>query len=127
MGIGRGGYLSDAVTTVREAAVRARDRGQPTHELICLQVAAVGRRVHVGSGAELAAELSLPLADAVARHAESLAAKDGEGLLAASNEYQALGDRATAADAASQAAVAFSQSQQRTAAVRRCDRAGAVG
>ena len=62
---------------------------------------------------ELADELSLPLADAVARHSESLAAKDGEGLLAASADYRALGDRATAADAAAQAAVAFSQSQQR--------------
>ena len=57
--------------------------------------------------------LSLPLADAVARHVESLAAKDGEGLLAASAAYRALGDRVTAADAAAQAAVAFSQSQQR--------------
>ena len=62
---------------------------------------------------ELAGVLSLPLADAVARHVESLAAKDGEGLLAASNEYQALGDKAAAADAAAQAAVAFSQSQLR--------------
>ena len=62
---------------------------------------------------ELAGELSLPLADAVARHVQSLAAKDGEGLLAASSDYRALGDRATAADAAAQAAVAFSQSQQR--------------
>ena len=62
---------------------------------------------------QLADELSLPIADAVARHAESLAAKDGEGLLAASDEYRALGDRVTAADAAAQAAVAFSQSQQR--------------
>ena len=62
---------------------------------------------------ELADELSLPLADAVAHHVEALAAKDGEGLLEASNAYSALGDKATAADAAAQAAVAFSQSQQR--------------
>ncbi len=109
-----GGYLTDAVATVREAATQARDRGQPTHELICLQVAAQWDDASAASRArELADELSLPLADAVARHAESLAAKDGEGLLAASADYRALGDRATAADAAAQAAVAFSQSQQR--------------
>jgi DNA-binding NarL/FixJ family response regulator len=109
-----GGYLTDAVATVREAAVKARDRGQPTHELICLQAIAQWGDASLSDRArELADELSLPLADAVARHAEALAAKDGEGLLAASNEYQALGDRATAADAASQAAVAFSQSQLR--------------
>ena len=109
-----GGYLTDAVATVREAATQARNRGQPTHELICLQVAAQWDDATVASRArELADELSLPLADAVARHVESLAAKDGEGLLAASADYRALGDRATAADAAAQAAVAFSQSQQR--------------
>ena len=109
-----GGYLSDAVAAVREAATKARDHGQPTHELICLQVAAQWGDASMSDRArELAGELSLPLADAVARHAESLAAKDGEGLLAASNDYRALGDRAAAADSAAQAAVAFSQSQQR--------------
>ncbi len=109
-----GGYLSDAVAAVRDAAAKARDRGQPTHELACLQVAAQWGDSSMSERArELAGELSLPLADAVARHAESLAAKDGEGLLAASNDYRAIGDRAAAADSAAQAAVAFSQSQQR--------------
>lgn len=113
-GLAAGGYLSDAVSTVLGAAAKARDRGQPTHELICIQVAAQwGDASMAGRARELADELSLPLADAVARHAESLVAKDGEGLLAASNEYQALGDKATAADAAAQAAVAFSQGQLR--------------
>ena len=109
-----GGYLTDAVAAVREAAMQARERGQPTHELICLQVAAQWGDASMAARArELADELSLPLADVVARHTEALAAKDGEGLLDASNGYRALGDKATAADAAAQAAVAFSQSQQR--------------
>jgi DNA-binding CsgD family transcriptional regulator len=109
-----GGFLTDAVTTVREAAEKAHDLGQPTHEVICIQVAAQWGDSSMSDRArQLADELSLPLADAVARHAESLATKDGEGLLAASNDYRSLGDRATAADAAAQAAVAFSQSQQR--------------
>lgn len=109
-----GGYLSDAVSTVLDAAAKARDHRQPTHELICIQTAAQwGDSSMANRARELADELSLPLADAVARHVESLAAKDGEGLLAASNAYQALGDRATAADAAAQAAVAFSQAQMR--------------
>ncbi|WNG91819.1 LuxR C-terminal-related transcriptional regulator [Mycobacterium sp. ITM-2016-00318] len=109
-----GGYLSDAVTTVLDAAAKARERGQPTHELVCVQVAAQwGDASTVDRARELAGELSLPLADAVARHVEALAARDGEGLLAASNEYQALGDKAAAADAAAQAAVAFSHSQLR--------------
>ncbi len=108
------GCLTEAVETVREAASQARDRGQPTHELACVQAATQwGDASLAGRASELANELSLPLAEAVARHAESLAAKDGEGLLKASAAYQALGDRVTAADAAAQAAVAFSQSQQR--------------
>lgn len=109
-----GGYLADAVATVRQAAEHARNRRQPTHELICLQVAAQwGDASMAGRARELADELSLPLADAVARHTEALAAKDGEGLLMASTDYRSLGDRAAAADAAAQGAVAFSQSQQR--------------
>lgn len=108
------GFLTDAVATVREAAATARERGQPTHELACLQVAVQWDDTTAASRArELANELPLPLAEAVARHAESLANKDGEGLLAASADYRALGDLATAADAAAQAAVAFSHSQQR--------------
>ncbi|MCV7099786.1 helix-turn-helix transcriptional regulator, partial [Mycobacterium palustre] len=84
----------------------------------------------------LADALSLPLAEAVAAHAEALAAGKGEGLLAASAAYRRaahaealaagkgegllaasaayrrIGDRATAADAAAQASVAFDESQQ---------------
>jgi DNA-binding NarL/FixJ family response regulator len=54
------------------------------------------------------------VADAVAVHAESLLTRDGNGLLAASEAYQAIGDRCTAADAAAQAAVAFTGSQSRS-------------
>ena len=55
--------------------------------------------------------MSLPFANAVARHAESLQAGDGEGLLAVSADYRAIGDRAVAADAAAQAAAVFIQGQ----------------
>lgn len=112
------GSLAEATTTVLEEAKVARHRGQPTHELACLQAAAQWGvedvLPHVAARArELATELSLPVADAVARHAESLLARDGEGLLEASEAYRAFGDRATAADAAAQAAVAFTGAQQR--------------
>jgi len=109
-----GGYLSDAISIVLAAGEDARKRKQPTHELACLQVAAQwGDTSGAKRARELANELSLPLADAVARHTESLLVDDGEGLLAASAEYRALGDRAAAADVAAQAAVAFSRNQQR--------------
>jgi DNA-binding CsgD family transcriptional regulator len=113
------GSLAEAIATVLEEAKVAQYRGQPTHELACLQ-AAVQWGVRDGlpgvaaRARDLAGELALPLADAVANHAESLLAGDGEGLLAASDAYQAIGDRATAADAAAQAAVAFTGAQLRS-------------
>jgi DNA-binding CsgD family transcriptional regulator len=113
-----GGSLVDAIETVLAEADVARRRGQPTHELSCLQVAVQwgvtdGLPEIAARASELAGELALPLADAVAAHAESLLARDGEGLLSASKAYQAIGDLATAADAAAQAAVAFTGAQLR--------------
>ncbi|WP_099037885.1 helix-turn-helix transcriptional regulator [Mycobacterium neglectum] len=108
------GCVNEAITTVQSAGAAARDRNQPTHELACLQVAAQwGDVAGAGRARELADELDLPLAKAVARHTESLATNDGEGLLLASSNYQAIGDRAAAADVAAQAAVAFTAGQQR--------------
>ncbi|MDA4105806.1 helix-turn-helix transcriptional regulator [Mycolicibacterium holsaticum] len=108
------GCLAEAMATVGSAARQAREREQPTHELACLQAAAQwGDTSWAARSGELADELALALASAVARHTESLAADDGEGLLAASNEYLGIGDRATAADVAAQAAVAFTRGQQR--------------
>ena len=107
------GSLSEAVTVVRDAAADARDRVQPTHELACLQAAIQwGDTSGVARIRELADALSLPLANTVARYAESLLSGDGDGLLAASADYREIGDRATAADAAAQAAVAFSGGQR---------------
>ncbi len=103
-----GGSLAEAVSVVSAAGSDARDRDQPTHELACIQAAAQwGDGSAATRARELAGQLSLPLADAVARHAESLQADDGEGLLAVSGEYRAIGDRAVAADTAAQAAAVF--------------------
>ncbi|MGE5698371.1 MAG: LuxR C-terminal-related transcriptional regulator [Candidatus Sericytochromatia bacterium] len=100
-----GGSLPEAVAVVRSAASEARDRDQPTHELACIQAATQWGDTSLAARArELAGELSLPLADAIACHASSLQAGDGEGLLAVSARYRSIGDRATAADAAAQAA-----------------------
>jgi DNA-binding CsgD family transcriptional regulator len=107
------GRLGEAVASVQQAARLARDRGQPTHELACIQAAAQwGDASQAARARELAEALSLPLADAVALHAQALLAGDGEGLLAASAKYRGIGDLATAADVAAQASVAFDESQQ---------------
>jgi DNA-binding NarL/FixJ family response regulator len=109
-----GGCLTEAISVAHAAREDARKRNQPTHELACVQVAAQwGDTSGAIRARELADELSLPIADAVARHTESLRDDDGEGLLAASADYRSLGDRAAAADVAAQAAVAFSRKQQR--------------
>jgi DNA-binding NarL/FixJ family response regulator len=106
------GRLSEAVVCAQEAARLARDRGQPTHELACLQAAAQwGDASDAARAQELADVLSLPLSAAVALHAQALLASDGESLLAAAAAYRAIGDRVAAADAAAQAAVAFDESQ----------------
>ena len=108
------GCLTDAISIVHAAGEDARKRAEPTYELACLQVAAQwGDTSGAARARELANLLSLPLADAVARHTESLVACDGEGLLGASADYRALGDRATAADVAAQASAAFSSNHQR--------------
>jgi DNA-binding CsgD family transcriptional regulator len=107
------GRLSEAVASVQEAARLARDRGQPTHELACIQAAAQwGDASGAPRARELAEALSLPLADAVALHAKALLGGDGDGLLAASAAYRGIGDKAAAADAAAQSSVAFAASQQ---------------
>ncbi len=113
------GSRHDAISVAHAAGEDARKSNQPTHELTCLQVAAQwGDTSGATRARELAKELSLPLADAVARHTESLLTNDGEGLLVASAEYRALGDRAAAADVAAQASVAFSRGQQRNRSLR---------
>jgi DNA-binding CsgD family transcriptional regulator len=108
------GRLAEAVAGVKEAARLARDRGQPTHELACIQAAAQwGDASQAVRARELADALSLPLATAVASHVQALSAKDGEGLLAASAAYRGIGDRVAAADAAAQASAVFDERQQR--------------
>jgi len=107
------GRLGEAVATAQAAARLARDRGQPTHQLACLQAAAQwGDASGAARARALADVLSLPLADVIASHAEALQAGNGEGLLAVSAAYRAIGDRAAAADAAAQASVAFIEGQQ---------------
>jgi DNA-binding CsgD family transcriptional regulator/tetratricopeptide (TPR) repeat protein len=113
-----GGSLAEAIDTVLTEARVARDRQQPTHEVACLQAALQWGVVDglddiVKRTRELADALALPLADAVAAHADSLHAHSGEGLLEAARTYEAVGDRCTAADTAAQAAAAFTTAQHR--------------
>ena len=108
------GSLSEAVAVVQAAQRDAFLRDQPTHELTCIQAAAQwGDSSGAARARELAGSLSLPIANVVAAHAESLHTKDGDALLRVSAEYRALDDGATAADAAAQAAAVFTARQHR--------------
>lgn len=110
-----GGSLSEAVSVVEAAGREACIRGQPTHELACIQALAQwGDGSAAARARELAETSALPIANTVARHAESLQRGDGDALLAVSADYRALGDRAAAADAAAQAGVVFTRGGRRS-------------
>jgi DNA-binding CsgD family transcriptional regulator len=110
-----GGSLSEALAVVGVGAQQARDRGQPTHEVACIQAAAQWGDGSAAARARSLAETSgLSIANTVARHAESLQSGDGDGLLAVSADYRAIGDRAAAADAAAQAGVVFTRGGRRS-------------
>lgn len=112
------GEIGEAIDTVVAEAEVARGRGQPTHEVACIQAALqFGIVDHLDETSkrarELADELRLPIAEAVADHAEGLRLKDGELLLAAARGYAAFGDKCTEADATAQAAVVFLAAKHR--------------
>ena len=110
-----GGSLSEAVAVVQAAAEEARNRAQPTHEVACIQAAAQwGDGSAAARARELAETSALPIANTVARHAESLQPGDGDALLAVSADYRAIGDRAAAADAAAQAGAIFTRGARRS-------------
>jgi DNA-binding NarL/FixJ family response regulator len=113
-----GGEIGTAIDTALAEAQVARERGQPTHEVACIQTALQfgvtdGLDEIATRARELADELKLPVAEAVAMHAAGLLGKDGELLLEAARTYASFGDRCTEADATAQAAVVFLAAKHR--------------
>lgn len=107
-------HLSEAVELVSQAAQFAREHGQLTREVRCLQSALqFGAKPDVDRVGELAAMVCDPRAAVVARWACALADRDGEGLLEVSAQLETMGDRIAAADAAAQAAGAFDRANRR--------------
>jgi DNA-binding CsgD family transcriptional regulator len=109
-------------TEAREIAVAAADfaasHGQPAREVICLQAAVQFGETKIATRLEeLARRLHTPRAPLAARYAHALANDDGDELCIVSSDFEELGDRFAAADAAAHASVAYGQQNRRGAAL----------
>jgi DNA-binding CsgD family transcriptional regulator len=112
------GATSQAISILRDAAAKESERGRPAWEVLLLQTATqFGDHTTAPRLAELADQVQGPRAPAAAAHAAALAAGDGDGLMDASRQYEAFGDRIAAADAAAHAVVAYQHAGLRGAAM----------
>jgi len=111
------GAISEALAHAREAADAASRHGQLAYEVLALQTAVrLGDHSVADRLADLAGQVDGPRVQAAAAHAAALSADDGEGLLAASTLLEKMGDLLAAADAAAQAATAYTRHDRRGAA-----------
>ncbi|WP_020102157.1 LuxR family transcriptional regulator [Mycobacterium sp. 360MFTsu5.1] len=118
------GSLTEAVQSARTAAVDAKSAGQPAYEVLAWQTAA---QFGDGSGADRLRELTGivegPRAALAARFADALNAGDAAQLASVSTDFDDIGDRVAAIDAASHAALAHRRQDQRGSALSCATRA----
>jgi DNA-binding CsgD family transcriptional regulator len=99
------GRTAEACEIVYRAIEFARDHGQSAREVLALQtVVQFGDASAADRLAELAAAVEGPRAPLAARYAHALADDDAAGLDAVSIDFEVMGDRLAAADAAAHAA-----------------------
>lgn len=111
------GAVSEAIMLAHEAAGVAAGWGQLAHEVLALHTAVCfGDRTVADRLAELAEHVDGPRAPAAAAQAAALANNDGEALHDASMQLEEMGDLLAAADAAAQAAVAYTRRERLRAA-----------
>jgi DNA-binding CsgD family transcriptional regulator len=121
------GAVSEAVATLLSAAGTARANGQFAAEVMCLQTATqLGDHSGASRLGELAAIVEGPRAGAAARFGAALAAGDGAGLAAVSEEFERMGDLVAAVDAAAHAAMAYRRQGLRGSGFGCSARAGAL-
>jgi DNA-binding NarL/FixJ family response regulator len=112
------GATSQAISIIHTAAKQERRLGRPAWEVALLQTATqFGDHTTAARLAELTDQVQGPRAPAAAAHAAALAAGNGDGLIEASRQYEAFGDRIAAADAAAQAVITYQQAGLRGAAL----------
>lgn len=122
------GATSEAVMAAHTAAGIARSHSSPAYEVFALQSAlefgdhGVGPRL-----AELARHVEGPRASTAAQQARATAAGDGDELLALASRWHDLGDDLAAADAAAQAALAWTGQGRRGSAAAAASQAQRFG
>lgn len=121
------GAVSEAIATIRSAAETAGAQGQYAAEVMCLQTAT---QFGDGSTASRLRELERlvegPRVIIAARFAESLKSAHPSELETVSKQFEAIGDRVGAVDAAAYAAVCFRSHGLRGSALRCSTRAEAL-
>lgn len=118
------GALTTAVQQCRRAAEIARENGYFAQEAACLHTAVrFGDPKPATRLAELRSIVEGRRVTAMAAHAEGAATSDAHRLVAASREFEELGDLASATDAAAQAANAYRRRGQRGSALTQLARA----
>ncbi|MGE3661606.1 MAG: LuxR C-terminal-related transcriptional regulator, partial [Pseudonocardia sp.] len=104
------GAIGEARTLAGDAAVLAAAQTQPAVEVFARHTAVCfGDREQAPRLAELAREVDGPRAPAASAHATAFAATDGDGLRGAAGQLADMGATLLAADAAAQAAAAYTR------------------
>jgi DNA-binding CsgD family transcriptional regulator len=117
-------HLTKAHEEALAAAAFARDHGQWAREVLALQtVALFGDGTVAGRLAGLTDLVEGPRAAVATRFARALAANDAAELTAASDDFDRIGDRLSAADAAAHAAVSHRGAGRRGSALTESSRA----
>jgi DNA-binding NarL/FixJ family response regulator len=118
------GGVSRAIALTGQAAELATSQHQPAVEVLALHTAVCfGDRTVADRLAALATQVDGPRAGAAAAHAAALVAEKGAALYAVSVQLEAMGAALLAADAAAQAAAAYTRQDRRGSAQAAATRA----
>jgi DNA-binding CsgD family transcriptional regulator len=121
------GAVSEAITLLLSAAERAAAKEQLAAEVVCLQTAAqFGDRSGSRRLRELETMVEGPRVGLAARFSVALSNGDGAELSCLSEEFEHMGDRIAAIDAAAQAALAYRSKGLRGSALGCAARADAL-
>jgi len=121
------GAVTEAIDGVSSAAARARDTGQFAAEVMCLQTATqFGAHSAAERLSELRAIVEGPRVDIATRFAAAIRDNQPDDMVAASKDFETMGDIVAAVDAASQAAIAYRREDLRGSSLSSIARAEAL-